>query len=177
MVLDSAAHKGCGPNVVDMDFRDEVQVGAHTYGVNAKSDPGDGEQPPAVAIEFTGADQDGRILAEGNLLIAIEGITDAGRFLAQTLDGLAALHGKRAPSRAGVRARSRAPNAGAPWTDQLSAELREQWMHGDAGTGSELLAELAQRFGRSRVSLRAQLARLGCDPDVPGRSLTDTAES
>ena len=175
-MLDSGVLLGLRPNVAGMDFRDEVQVGAHTYGVSAKTVPGDGEQPASVAVEFTGADQNGRILAEGNLLIAVDGITDSGRFLAQTLDGLAALHGQRAPSRGSVRARSRAPNAGQPWTEQLGDELREQWMHSEATRpGRELLGELAERFGRSTSSIRAQLARLGCDPDVPGRALAPPA--
>lgn len=168
MVLDCAAITGRGLSVVDMDLRDEIQVGMHTYGVTAKSTPGDETQPESLAVEFTGADQDGRVVAEGNLLIALDGITDAGRFLTRMLEGIAALSGQRAQSRGRA---SPAPNAGRPWTDELSDQLRSRWL-GSAGTDPpEVLGELAQEFGRSRSSIRAQLARVGCDPDVPGRAL------
>lgn len=151
-----------------MDFRDELQVGACTYGVRASSTPACDDQPASVAVEFTGADADGRVVAEGDLLLAVESIVDAGRFLTRTLDGVAALHGQRPTSR-GV-ARPRPVNAGKPWTEELSERLRQRWV--DAATvasGGELLAELSQEFARTRGSIRAQLARLGCDPDVPGR--------
>ena len=35
----------------------------------------------------------------------------------------------------------------------------------------ELLGVLAEEFGRTRGAVRAQVARLACDPDVPGREL------
>jgi hypothetical protein len=171
MVLDCPESALGASTVISMDYRDEAQVGEYTYGVSAKTEPaGDGELA-SVAVEFTGADMDGRIVAEGNLLIALEGLADAGSFLLRTLDGLAALHGQRAPRRSAARSRSRPPNAGQPWTEEHGERLRERWMQSPATTGHELLGELAEEFGRTRGAVRAQLPRLGCDPDVPGRPL------
>lgn len=174
VVLDSTGSGVWPHNVVCMDFRDELQIGDHTYGVCAKREPAQDGQPTTVAVEFTGADTDARIVAEGNLLVAVDGILDLGQFLARTLDGLAALHGQKAR----IRARPRPPNAGQPWTEALSEALSRRWLHcADTGTGSELVGGLAQEFGRTRSSVRAQLARLGCDPDVPGRRLPGGAQS
>jgi hypothetical protein len=175
-VLDSTGMHVGASTVGGMDYRDEAQVGDHTYGVSAKSEPAQDGQPATVAVEFTGADPNGRIVAEGNLLIAIEGLPDAGTFLLQTLDGLAALHGQRTPRRS-PRARSRPPNAGQPWTEEHTERLRQRWMQSAATTpGNELLGELAEELGRTRSAVRAQLPRLGCDPDVPGRELVDMAD-
>lgn len=155
-----------------MDFRDEVRIGEHTYGVSARGEPASDDRPATVAVEFTGADTDGRIVAEGNLLIAVEGLADATRFLTRTLDGLAAFNGKRPAGRSAVSTRARPPNAGRPWTEELNEQVRQRWMQSAATVpATGLLGELAQEFGRTRSSVRAQLARLGCDPDVPGRLL------
>lgn len=151
-----------------MDFRDELHLGPHIYSIAAKSVPSEDGQPSSVALEFTGADHDGRIIAEGNVLVALEEIASAGGFLARALDGLATLHGSRVPNN---QARApRPPQAGKPWTDQLSDQLRERWLTDVNPRGaSERIAEIADEFGRTRSSIRAQLARIGCDPDVPGR--------
>ncbi|MFI0463671.1 hypothetical protein ACH347_06285 [Saccharopolyspora sp. 5N102] len=152
-----------------MDFRNEVRVGQHIYGVTAKSEPASEDQPATVAVEFTGADADGRVVAEGNLLIAVDGLGDANAFLAQTLDGLAALHSPWATGRG--RSRPRPPNAGRPWTEADGERLRERWLSSVGETASRLIGELGEEFGRTRGAVRAQLPRLGCDPDVPGRVL------
>ncbi|QUH01132.1 hypothetical protein HUO13_10195 [Saccharopolyspora erythraea] len=154
-----------------MDFRDEVRVGKHTYGVNAMSQSADDDQPASVAVEFTGADQDGTVVAEGNLLVAVGGLADTAAFLGRTLEGLATLHGK--PKRAPRGRSARAPNAGQPWTEQENQRLRTTWMHNGSGasSGGELTGDLAAELGRTRSAIRAQLARLECDPDVPGRAL------
>ncbi len=156
-----------------MDFRDELRVGEHTYSVRAgTSDCAD--RPASVAVEFTGADSDGRILAEGNLLLALEGFVDAVAFLTRALDGVAALHGVRPTdrNRNAARARSRPANAGQPWTEELDERLRRRWMAAAETSGGELLAELARDFARSREAIRARVASLGCDPEVPGRGRT-----
>ncbi|WP_190817607.1 hypothetical protein [Saccharopolyspora pogona] len=155
-----------------MDFSNEVRVGQHTYGVTAKGEPVSSGQPATVAVEFTGADADGRVVAEGNLLIAVDGLGDAKAFLAQTLDRLAALH---VPwTAAHGRSRPRPPNAGRPWTEPDGERLRERWLGSVGETASRLIEELAEEFGRTRGAVRAQLPRLGCDSDVPGRVLAET---
>ncbi|EQD85656.1 hypothetical protein ACFQ0O_06195 [Saccharopolyspora spinosporotrichia] len=145
-------------------------MGKHIYGINAMSSADD-DQPASVAVEFTGADQDGTIVAEGNLLVAVGGLADTAAFLGRTLEGLATLHGK--PKRAPRGRSARAPNAGQPWTEQDNERLRTTWMHNGSGatSGSELTGDLAAELGRTRSAIRAQLARLECDPDVPGRVL------
>jgi hypothetical protein len=180
VVLDYPPPQSGAHSVEGMDYRDETRVGDHTYGVNAKTEPAQDGQPAAVAVEFTGADSDGRIVAEGNLLIDIAGLPAASSFLWQTLEGLAALNGQR-PSRRPPAARTRPPrppNAGQPWTEEHNERLRQRWMGSPVTMAAhELLGELAEGFGRTRSAIRAQVSRLGCDPDVPGRALTDpTAE-
>ncbi|MGW1678902.1 hypothetical protein [Saccharopolyspora sp. NPDC002376] len=153
-----------------MDFHDEIRVGQHTYGINAKGESAGEDQPASVAVEFTGADADGRVVAEGNLLIAIDGLGDASAFLTRTLDALAALHAP--PGRS--RSRPRPPNAGRPWTDADGELLRERWLSALGESAARLAGELAEELGRTRAAVRAQLPRLGCDPDVPGRPLGQT---
>lgn len=176
VVLDYTGSASVGLSFVHMDFHDETQVGQHTYGVNAKSEPAQEGESASVAVEFTGADADGRIVAEGNVLLSLEAMVDSTAFLAQTLDGLAALHGLRTRSRTAARARAQPPNAGQPWSEASGEQLRERWLRcSETSSGNELVGELAEEFGRTRSSIRAQLARLTCDPDVPGRELADTA--
>lgn len=154
-----------------MDFRDQTQVGQHIYGVNAKTEPADDDQPATVALEFTGADHDGRIVAEGNLLIALECLGDSGAFLLRILEGLAAFHGQ---GKRATRSRQRPlpANAGRPWGSEHNDQLRQRWLRSTAvAGGKELIDELAGELGRTRSAVRAQLPRLGCDPDVPGREL------
>ncbi|MER7080804.1 hypothetical protein SAMN02982929_05824 [Saccharopolyspora kobensis] len=152
-----------------MDFHDEIRVGQHTYGVKARGEPASQDQPASVAVEFAGADADGRVVAEGNLLIAVDGLGDAGAFLTRTLDGLAALHAPWSNGRG--RSRPRPPNAGRPWTDADGELLRERWLSALGESAARLAGELAEELGRTRAAVRAQLPRLGCDPDVPGRPL------
>ena len=155
-----------------MDLRDEVRTGHHTFGITAHRQPEGHDVPASVVVEFTGADQDARVVVEGSVLVAVEALGDTAQFLARTLDGLATLHGAR------PRAHRRlvgpaAPNAGQPWTEDLNEQLREHWLARSVDApATEIVGELAREFGRTRTSLRAQLARIGCDPDVPGRLLT-----
>ena len=159
-----------------MDFQDETRVGQHTYGVHAKSELAAQDQPATVAIEFTGADPDGRVVAEGNVLINVAAMGDSTAFLAQTLDGLAALHGQRSRGRSGGRSRSTGPpRAGQPWSQAECEQLRQRWMcSAETVAGPELVGELAHELERTRSAIRAQLARLSCDPDVPGRMFEET---
>jgi hypothetical protein len=39
-----------------------------------------------------------------------------------------------------------------------------------------VIGDLAKQLGRSRGGIRARLARTGCDPDVPGRTLVEETE-
>jgi len=154
-----------------MDFHDEQRIGPHTYAITAGDAPRADGGPPAVAVRFSGAGEDGAVVAEGQLTIPVAGLADAGTFLARTLTGLAAFHGRR-PS----RPPGRAPNAGRPWSAEQGEQLRERWLAAAPGTpAAAVLGELAAELGRSPSAVRAQLPRQGCDPDVPGRALSESS--
>ena len=69
------------------------------------------------------------------------------------------------------------PNARQPWTSDLDETLRETWLSTASTTpATEVIGTLAQSMGRTRGGIRARLARIGCDPDVPGRTLVPEEE-
>jgi len=68
------------------------------------------------------------------------------------------------------RQRDRPANSHQPWTAELDAQLRDTWLAAEP-PASARIGELARALGRSRAGIRARLARIGCDPDVPGRLL------
>lgn len=150
-----------------MDFHDEQRVGAHTYGITAGTVAVENGCAPAVRVRFTGSDAHGVVVSEGDLTITVDELADAGAFLGRTLAGLAAFHGRRPRKAPGA-----AVHAGRPWSSEHGERLRARWLDGAAGTpASAVLAELAAELGRSTSAVRAQLPRVGCDPDVPGREL------
>ncbi len=159
-----------------MDYRNEISVGEHHYAIRAKGESGEGGEFAMVTLEFTGADTDGRVIGEGNIQFAVEALDTASRLLVQTLDGMAALHGR------GGRGRTRPsrplpPNAGKPWSAEHGEQLCDQWLRSSAAmSAKDVTDDLARQFGRTRSAIRAQLARLGCDPDVPGRQLAAADE-
>jgi hypothetical protein len=70
-----------------------------------------------------------------------------------------------------VRDRRSGPaNSHQPWTPELNAQLRDTWLAAEP-PASARISEIAQAMGRSRNAIRSRLARIGCDPDVPGRLL------
>jgi hypothetical protein len=67
-----------------------------------------------------------------------------------------------------------APNSRQPWTTELDEVVRDTWLAVPSTTpADEVIGDLAKQLGRSRGSIRARLARTGCDPDVPGRTLRE----
>jgi hypothetical protein len=67
-----------------------------------------------------------------------------------------------------------APNSRQPWSTEQDELVRDTWLAVPSTTpADEVIGELAGRLGRSRGSIRARVARTGCDPDVPGRTLRD----
>jgi hypothetical protein len=70
--------------------------------------------------------------------------------------------------------RSGPPNGRQPWTAEHDAVLRDTWLNApDSTPAFDVTGALATDLGRSRNSIRARLARIGCDPDVPGRLLRE----
>lgn len=124
-----------------------------------------------MTVALTGAAETGDQVAEGALRLPPGGATEAARLLHQALTAMATLEGRRRPRRAGS-----APNSHAPWTPDQDAALREDWLAHPATTpSSAAIRELAAARQRSPAAIRARLARIGCDPDVPGRLLTEEA--
>jgi hypothetical protein len=79
----------------------------------------------------------------------------------------------------GLRTRSRTVsdrpvNSHQPWNPELDNQLQDTWLAATPPATDRIL-ELADAMGRSDRAIRARLARLGCDPDVPGRMLSDLA--
>jgi hypothetical protein len=102
-----------------------------------------------------------------SLLLALRAAWGDGHPGSTDLDGVQPAKPRREP-------RPGPPNSRAPWVADLDAALREAWLAESSATPvDEVLGELAKRMGRSRGSIRARLARVGCDPDVPGRTLRD----
>ncbi|MCO1655771.1 hypothetical protein [Pseudonocardia humida] len=65
-------------------------------------------------------------------------------------------------------------NGRVPWTAELDTTLKDAWLNSaDTTPAFDLIGTIAKDMGRSRNSIRARLARVGCDPDVPGRVLRE----
>lgn len=111
----------------------------------------------------TGADE---VVADGRLRLPVEGGAAIGKLIMRVLT---------AHTRLG-RQPSRHANANTPWEPSLDDELREAWLQpGGERRAVERINGLAERMGRSKTAIRARLAKVGCDPDVVGRELSDTA--
>ncbi|MFB9907942.1 hypothetical protein [Allokutzneria oryzae] len=153
---------------ISLDYQGDVHTGDSTYAVRARI--GEAEH---VEIELSGTDIDGDAIAEGQLVLPAHGLAPCGQLLSEVMEALSRLHDPRRNRKRGARGAS-AANANAPWTSELDTELKERWLTGGAAptAGPSVIGELAERFGRSRSSIRARLARVGCDPDVPGRILS-----
>jgi hypothetical protein len=84
--------------------------------------------------------------------------------------GVAAIdHAEPAPAR---DRGPRPPSSHQPWTPELDAQLRDTWLAATTTSPAPaMIAEIAEAMGRSRNGIRARLARLGCDPDIPGRTI------
>lgn len=137
-----------------------------TYAMTVTAQEGSG----ALSIELLGADVEGTVVADGSMTLPPGGATEAARLLRQALDAIAGFEHKRVRRRAG--------NSHQPWTSEQDAVLREAWLAGSpVDPAAGVIRALAAERERSPAAIRARLARLGCDPDVTGRLLTEqTAE-
>ncbi|NUT98567.1 MAG: hypothetical protein HOY78_41815 [Saccharothrix sp.] len=145
-------------------YETQTRIGTTTYRLRAAADPD-------LFLELAGTDTTGAMVAEGSLRLPPDAGATVGKLLAQVLDALGRLGAPppRSP-------RSRPANANQPWTDDLDATLRAVWLDAAPDTSTaELIRTLARTHERSATSIRARLARIGCDPDVPGRSLSAAA--
>ncbi|ATE57998.1 hypothetical protein [Actinosynnema pretiosum] len=141
-------------------YESTVLLGTTSYRVVASADPD-------LVVELTGVDTSGAQVAEGALRLPADAGVAVGRLLGQVLGALGRL-GARGPT-----GRERPANANQPWSGELDGELRAAWLEAEPGTtAAELVRVVARGMGRSAWSIRARLARVGCDPDVPGRVLS-----
>ncbi|MFE2755921.1 hypothetical protein ACFXGA_28360 [Actinosynnema sp. NPDC059335] len=145
-------------------YENSVRVGSTTYQVVATADP-------ELSVDLAGVDSSGALVAEGNLRLPAAAGAKIGKLLAQVLEALGRLSGPASGS-----ARDRPANANQPWTADLDDALRADWLAATGDTPTvELIRSLAARLERSPTSIRSRLARVGCDPDVPGRALSAEA--
>lgn len=139
-------------------YESAVQIGSTEYRLLATADPD-------LVARLSGSDHSGALVAEGELRLPAEAGSAVGKVLSQVLDALAKLG-----------ARARPANADQPWTTDLDEELRAAWLAAEPGVpAADLIRTIALRMERSPTSIRSRLARVGCDPDVPGRSLSAEA--
>jgi hypothetical protein len=145
-------------------YENKLRIGSTTYRLVATADPD-------LFLELNGTDNSGALVAEGNLRLPADGGGPVGKLLSQVLDALAKL-GAPPPT----QPRRKPVNANQPWTDDLDADLRSTWLDTSAETPTtNLIRTIAKRLERSPTSIRARLARVGCDPDVAGRTLSTEA--
>lgn len=140
-------------------FSNETKLGDVHYRLSATTDSAD-----ALVLDLSGALDSGEVVAEGRLRMPVEGGTAVGKLLTRVLTAHSRLR-PRAPRHA---------NANQPWTDTLDTELRTAWLTPTTDTAPELVKFLAEAMQRSTTAIRARLAKVGCDPDVPGRELSAT---
>ncbi len=143
-------------------YANAVRVGSTTYRLVATADP-------ELSVELAGTDSSGALVAEGALRLPADAGARLGKLLGQVLDALSRLS---TPPPAGPG--HRPANANQPWTPALDDDLRTEWLAATEGSPSaDLIRTIARRLERSPTSIRSRLARIGCDPDVPGRVLSD----
>jgi hypothetical protein len=143
-------------------YDSQVQLGPINYRVRATAQRD-------VLLEVFGADPEGVVVAEGVIRLPVSGGAAVGKLLGRVLDGLSRM-GAPPPGK------PRPANAKQPWTAELDEELREAWLDRTGQVPvAELIRSLADRMGRSPTSIRSRLPRVGCDPDVVGRPLSQEA--
>jgi hypothetical protein len=158
--------------MVQINYSDECQIGDLTYAVYADSD-----ETGLVRLRLSGVDEKGVLAAEGTLTVPTAALVDASTVLRQALTGL----GQLKPVKPRIRGRLN-PNGPAksyhPWSNEEDERLRSRWMtEPESASAVTLTGELALAHGRSRNSIRAHLAKLHLDPDVPGRQLGSDTEA
>lgn len=148
-----------------IDYRGETKAAGINYVVTVQGASTD----ERLDLRLAGATDDGAVLAEGALMLPTGSSTPVTRLLKQAFDAITRLD--PGPARAGQPA-----NAYQPWTSEQDDELRAAWLAAaPRGPATGLIRELAKARQRSVTSIRARLANLGCDPDVPGRELGEEA--
>ncbi|TDQ04899.1 hypothetical protein [Labedaea rhizosphaerae] len=147
-----------------IDYRGETKAAGINYVVTVKALSSE----ERLALYLAGATDDGKVLAEGELSMPPGGMTPVARLLKQALDAVTRLDSRGAAARPA--------NAYQPWTAEQDEEVRAAWLAASPRSpATPLIRELAESLKRSPTAIRARLPHVGCDPDVPGRELGDSA--
>lgn len=141
-------------------FHNEIKFGNINYKLSAAV-----ESEDSLVIDLLGTAESGEVVADGRLRLPVEGGTTIGKLLTRVLTAHTRLRGRP----------NRHANANSPWTPALDTELREAWMRPGDQNAAERINSLAKHMERSKTAIRARLPRVGCDPDVICRELSDTA--
>lgn len=141
-------------------FHNEIKLGNIDYRLSATV-----ESEDSLVLDLLGTTESGHVVADGRLRLPVEGGSTIGKLLTRVL---------AAHTRLQVRP-VRHANATRPWTQALDSELREAWLQPGSRGAVQRINSLAERMQRSPTAIRARLAKVGCDPDVATRELSETA--
>ena len=141
-------------------FHNEIKLGDISYRLTATVDSGE-----SLVLDLLGTTESGEVVADGRLRLPVEGGSTIGKLLGRVLSAHTRL---QSPP-------SRHANATCPWTQSLDDELREAWLQPGGDGAVNRINRLASHMERSKTAIRARLAKVGCDPDVAGRELSETA--
>jgi len=141
-------------------FHNEIKLGDITYRLSVTVD-----SEESLTLDLLGATESGEVAADGHLRLPVEGGATIGKLLTRVLSAHTRLRSRP----------NRHANANSPWSPSLDDELREAWLQPGGDGAVERINRLAEHMERSKTAIRARLAKVGCDPDVVGRELSDTA--
>jgi hypothetical protein len=141
-------------------FHNEIKLGDINY--RLATTVGSDE---SLVLDLLGTTESGEVVADGRLRLPVEGGATVGKLLTRVLSAHTRLRSRP----------SRHANANRPWTQSLDDELREAWLQPGGKDALDRINSLAKHMERSKTAIRARLPRVGCDPDVAGRELSDTA--
>jgi hypothetical protein len=141
-------------------FHNEIKLGNINYRLSATV-----ESEDCLVMDLLGTTESGEVVADGRFRLPVEGGSTIGKLLTRVLTAHTRMH---------VRP-MRYANASAPWTKALDDELREAWLQPGSRKAVGRINDLAKRMQRSPTAIRARLAKVGCDPDVATRELSETA--
>lgn len=141
-------------------FHNEIKLGNVDYRLSVVAYAED-----SLVLDLLGTTESGEVVADGRLRLPIAGGSTVGKLVTRVLT---------AHTRMQVRP-VRYANATLPWTQALDDELRQAWLQPGIRDAVGRINDLAKHMQRSPGAVRARLPKVGCDPDVATRELSETA--
>ncbi|MEU0883804.1 hypothetical protein ABZ345_34810 [Lentzea sp. NPDC005914] len=141
-------------------YNNEIKLGEVTYRLSATTD-----SEESLTLDLLGSLDSGEVIADGRLRLPVEGGATIGKLLSRVLGAHTRLRSRP----------NRHANANQPWTESLDADLRTAWLAESDDNAAKRIRTLADDMQRSPTAIRARLPRVGCDPDIPGRELSEVA--